>query len=122
MNDFANCPCAGINLDKLVQPSILMCLVHSKMHGYALVQEITASPMFRGEKPDSAGIYRFLKQMESRNIVEYTWDFAETGAPKKVYGLTDEGKRCLLQWITSIEHYNASLAEFLDKARKVAIE
>lgn len=35
-------PCCGKNLDKLIQPTILVLLAREELHGYALVRRITS--------------------------------------------------------------------------------
>ena len=109
MLDFDQCACAGINLDKLVQPTILLFLAEEDLHGYGLIQKLMESPMFKGEKPDPTGIYRFLKSMEERRLVVSSWDIAETGPPKKVYRITGEGEACLQRWISTLREYLASI-------------
>ncbi len=51
------CPCEGSTLDKLVQPAILTILSDGPLHGYGLAERLSQMPMFRGQKPDGAGIY-----------------------------------------------------------------
>jgi PadR family transcriptional regulator, regulatory protein PadR len=121
MSDFDHCACSGINLDKLVQPMILLSLAEQRLHGYGLIQKITESPMFRGEKPDPTGIYRFLKAMEERNLVVSAWDMPEAGPPKKTYTITPEGLACLERWLATLRDYLNSLQALVASAdRKLA--
>ncbi len=99
MLDFDQCACAGSNLDKLIQPTILIFLAEEELHGYGLVQKIMNSPMFKGAKPDPTGVYRFLKSMEVRNLVVSSWEFVESGPPRKTYKITTEGVACMEKWI-----------------------
>ena len=46
------------------------------MHGYIIVQQAAASPMFGGKKPDATGIYRALKRMEEGGLVSSVWDLS----------------------------------------------
>ncbi len=109
MSDFDQCACAGINLDKLVQPTILLFLAEQDLHGYGLIQKIMDSPMFKGEKPDPTGIYRFLRSMEDRKLVVSSWDMAESGPPKKIYTITGEGVGCLQRWTSTLRNYQTSI-------------
>ena len=109
MKDFDQCACSGINLDKFVQPLILLCLAEQDLHGYGLIQEIMNSPMFKGEKPDPTGVYRFLKSMEDRHLVVSSWDLAESGPPKKIYRITGDGFACLEHWISTLRDYLDSI-------------
>jgi PadR family transcriptional regulator PadR len=116
MIDLNQCPCAGINLDKLLQPSILLSLADEQLHGYGLIGRITDSPMLKGEKPDPTGVYRVLKTMEERGLVSSRWDLVESGKPKRIYKITDQGIDCLARWISSLNDYRASIDELLSHA------
>jgi len=119
MLDFDQCSCAGINLDKLVQPTILLFLAEQDLHGYGLIQKLMDSPMFKGEKPDPTGIYRFLKLMEDRRLVVSSWDFAESGPPKKIYKITGEGVACLQRWTSTLRDYLTSIETLVTVADRM---
>ncbi|MEN6493269.1 MAG: PadR family transcriptional regulator [Thermoguttaceae bacterium] len=116
--DLANCPCTGVTLDRLIQPAILTVLAEGPLHGYRLAERIAEMPTFSGQKPDVSGIYRFLKTMEQKGLVVSTWDVSESGPARKSYEITSEGKRCLQQWIKTLEAYRRGIAELLRGARK----
>ncbi len=113
MMDYTQCPCAGINLDKLLQPTILSSLTEGELHGYGLVNKITGSSMFRGDKPDPTGVYRLLKGMEDRGLVTSRWDFKESEKPKRVYRITPQGVECLQRWVASLKGYTAAIEDLL---------
>ena len=85
MPDFPDCPCSGGTLDKLIQPAILAVLSEGPSHGYRIAETIGEMPSFVGEKPDVSGIYRFLKNMESRGLVVSIWDAPGKGHAKRLY-------------------------------------
>jgi len=119
MTDFDQCPCAGTNLDKFLQPLILLFLAEHSLHGYALIQKMTSSPMLRGEKPDPTGVYRFLRAMEERRLVMSFWEIAESGPPKKTYKITDDGKACLAQWIDTLRDYLTSIEALVQAGDRI---
>ncbi len=112
-----NCPCMGATLDRLVQPAILVILAAGPLHGYRLTERIGALPGFAGNKPDVSGVYRFLKTMESRGLVEFSWDLAERGPARKAYQITAAGERCLRRWIKTLEAYREGIAVLLRTAQ-----
>ena len=118
MTDFDRCACSGINLDKFVQPMILLCLAEEDLHGYGLTQKIIDSPMFKGEKPDPTGVYRFLKSMEERNLVVSSWDLPASGPPKKIYRITSEGMACLERWVVTLRDYLKSLQALIASSER----
>ncbi len=122
MIDLDQCACAGINLDKLVQPTILLLLAEQDLHGYGLIQRIMDSPMFKGEKPDPTGVYRFLKSMEERNFVISSWDLPVSGPPKKIYRITAEGMACLERWLVTLRDYLKSLQTLIISSERTLKE
>ena len=118
---YQDCPCAGRNLDKLVQPAILTVLASEDVHGYVLVQRLAEMPMFRGQKPDATGVYRFLRQMEERELVTSTWDTSESGPAKRLYHLTATGRACLVRWVETLATYHTALGELLAVTRTVIV-
>lgn len=119
---YHDCPCAGRNLDKLVQPAILAVLASEDAHGYIIVQRLTEMPMFHGQKPDATGVYRYLRQMEERELVASKWDTSETGPAKRIYGITEEGRSCLARWMETLSTYHDALGELLEVTRKAIAE
>jgi PadR family transcriptional regulator, regulatory protein PadR len=113
-DDFDTCPCAGKNLDRLLQPAMLALLAREDQHGYLLVQHLAALPFFGGQKPDATGIYRYLRQMEERGLVTFTWDLSETGPAKRLYHLTEAGQACLVRWVESLTAHREAIDGLLN--------
>lgn len=119
MFDLDQCPCSGSNLDKFVQPMILLFLAEQDLHGYGLIQRMMNSPMCKGEKPDPTGVYRSLKAMEDRNLVISSWDLSESGPPKKIYKITHEGIICLQRWMITLRDYQDSIEALISTADSI---
>lgn len=118
-----DCPCQGKNLDKLLQPLILSILAQGgDMHGFAILKEIAKIPRFQDKAPDATGVYRYLKKMESSGLLTSEWeldDVDEAGKPKRVFSITEHGKRCLANWaiaLTDYEHYIHNLVEMINES------
>lgn len=75
-------------------------------------------PMFAGEKPDPAGVYRSLKSMEEQGILTSAWDLPDAGPAKRSYALTANGRECLRQWIGTLEQHREAIGALLKLARK----
>lgn len=112
------CPCEGSTLDKLVQPAILTILSDGPLHGYGLAERLSQMPMFRGQKPDGAGIYRFLKALEGRGLVASSWDTSQPGPARRAYEMTAAGESCLRNWLKTLEAYRDGVNFLVRAARK----
>jgi DNA-binding PadR family transcriptional regulator len=117
---FEECPCAGATLDKLVQPALLSVLAEGDLHGYRIAQRIADMAPFRGERPDASGLYRALRAMEARGLVEASWDVSRRGPAKRLYRLPAAGRECLSRWIDTLERHRDALGELLAAARRAA--
>ena len=120
--DLAACPCTGGTLDRLIQPAILAVLAQGPLHGYRLAERIGAMPGFAGHKPDVSGVYRFLKTMERKGLVVSSWDVSEAGPAKKCYRIAPAGRKCLGEWVKTLEKYRDGISALLDAARKATGE
>ena len=117
---FHQCPCVGATLDKLVQPAILAILTKESLHGYELVRQIGSIPHFLDEAPDISGVYRVLKTLEKRGMVTANWNISQSGRPKRLYTITDEGRQCLGHWAATLKNYHKTIGSLLKTAQKAA--
>ena len=62
------CACKGGNLDRFIQPIILLILTDGPDTGYGIFKRVGGFSMFREEKPDATGIYRYLRIMEKEGF------------------------------------------------------
>ena len=117
-----DCACKGKNLDKMLQPTILMLLYKNKQHGSAIIQEIADTVMFGGNSPDKAGVYRYLKKMEKANLIQVndTCGDAENKA-KRVYAITDHGRKCLTNWMVSLNDYSANIKKLSNEIKNTIV-
>ena len=114
------CPCQGETLDRLLQPTMLMLLSCRALSGYRLLQALSGTPMFRGERPDAAGVYRCLRSMSARGLVKGAWRLSRRGPAQRVYERTPAGARCLARWVGTLEKYRRDLAVLLSLVRKAS--
>lgn len=117
-DDLNDCPCAGRNLDRFIQPIVLATLSEGPLHGYRILQRLAAMPMFEAHKPDATGVYRFLKSMEDRDLVKSAWDLSESGPAKRMFDLTPGGRKCLTRWLGTVEQYHRQVADLLAFLRR----
>jgi DNA-binding PadR family transcriptional regulator len=115
---FSQCPCVGATLDKLVQPAILAVLTEEPLHGYELARKIGGIPHFLDEAPDMSGVYRMLKSLESRGMVTSNWNISQCGRPKRLFAITEEGRRCLEHWNATLKQYHKSVGSLLKTTQK----
>lgn len=107
--DFSACACSGVNLPKLVQPSILAALRQRPLHGYALAQRLASEGAHVGAPPDHSGIYRLLRSMEKRGLLTSRLAESESGPARREYALTERGTLCLEHWMKALSRYRETI-------------
>ncbi len=115
----AKCSCKGYNLDKLIQPNILILLAKQSLHGYSIIQELERKDLFSGEKADNTGIYRTLSKLEERGLIRFEWSLESTGPAKKVYHITDEGWDCLYNWGVTLKNYRNTIDSMIREIESI---
>jgi poly-beta-hydroxybutyrate-responsive repressor len=113
------CPCQGTTLAKLLQPAILTVLAEGELHGYRIVERLAQMPVLAGARPDSTGVYRFLRTMEGRGLLTASWDASNRGPAKRLYRLTKDGRKCLTVWVKTLMQYSRAIDDLLNMAHHV---
>ena len=98
--------------------AVLAVLEEGDRHGYALAQRITEL----GLSPVRGGaLYPVLGRLETEGAVEALWQAGEGGPGKKVYSITDLGRRRLIadreRWHAFSATMDALLAATLKEQR-----
>jgi len=102
-------PCTGATLDKLIQPAMLAILAKGPIHGYELARQVGEIPYFPNIPPDVSAIYYMLKVMESRGMVTSDWDDSQGGHRKRIFTITDTGRRALANWNMTLRNYHQTI-------------
>ena len=117
--EIKKCSCMGYNLDKLIQPVVLEILMHEKLYGYKILKKIEEKWKLGGDMPDSTGIYRTLSNMNKQEILTFEWETQETGPAKKVYSITEEGRKCYKSWIETLRSYHEYIGSIIEAGEKL---
>ena len=107
------CACKGGNLDRFIQPIILLILKEGPDTGYGIFKRVGTFSMFREEKPDATGIYRYLRIMEGRGLLESFECKEGDNKYKKKYRITEDGRVCLENWKKTLTVYAESILELV---------
>jgi PadR family transcriptional regulator, regulatory protein PadR len=81
---------------RFLEPALLALLRERQTHGYELIAEL---PELLGtDRVDVGNVYRALRGMEERGLVISEWSDDVPGPAKRMYEITDEGRRALDRW------------------------
>ncbi|MDY0350310.1 MAG: helix-turn-helix transcriptional regulator [Desulfobulbaceae bacterium] len=110
-----NIPGSG-RQERYIQASILLGLYTGPSYGYELINTIQKYGFIEGTAPPGM-IYRHLRQMEEDNLVRSEWETQESGAAKRIYTITEEGREVLELWVRFMENQAAKLLDFVHRYR-----
>ncbi|MFO7881493.1 MAG: PadR family transcriptional regulator [Kosmotogaceae bacterium] len=93
---------------------LLVLLNEKTSHGYSLMNRL---PYFGFEPKtiNTSTIYRTLRSMEKDNIVKSIWKESEQGPKKRVYKITQEGKKELESWMNFLKIRKNQIDKVLSK-------
>jgi poly-beta-hydroxybutyrate-responsive repressor len=90
-----------------------MLLRDHEAHGYELLEQLKQFG-FEQDPVDSSTIYRFLRNLEQRNLVTSRWDAGSAGPARRLYQITEQGQRHLAWWVDDLRETGRMLHGFLE--------
>ena len=78
-----------------VQFLLLLLLNEKPMHGYQLAEELQTRGYVREGRFKTGSLYTILNRMEHKGSLTSTHEESESGRPRRVYSITQEGKKYL---------------------------
>lgn len=106
---------------RFIEPRLLYLIKRGPSYGYQLTEEIGKLP-FPGPVPDSAAVYRMLREIEEDGLVTSRWEHGETGPSKRVYKITPAGEERLEAWVVAFRERVRMLEDFIAMCEKARDE
>ncbi len=110
----------------LLQAGILLLLSKEELHGYEIMSRLSELfPEFFcfNELSRMGEGYRFLRSLEFHGYINSRWEVDERGGPaKRIYSITESGKKLLEGMTNNIEKNLEFLKKFLEYARQKEVE
>jgi PadR family transcriptional regulator, regulatory protein PadR len=97
-------------LERFSEPAVLLVLRDSPGHGYELLEQLQT--LMPAERIDMGNLYRILRSLEREGLVDSTWDDEAPGPAKRVYVITQSGRRVLSQWVEAFAKIEQQIAAF----------
>jgi PadR family transcriptional regulator len=89
---------------------VLLVLRDSPGHGYELLEKLEA--LMPAERIDMGNLYRILRSLERDGLVDSTWDADAPGPAKRIYVITESGRRVLAQWVDAFTKIERQIEQF----------
>ncbi len=97
----------------MLRTALLALLAEGESHGYDLAPRLSEF----GLAPDMPALYRTLRSMDRSGDVRSEWTASSRGPARRVYRLTDEGKRRLERALDGVEEHRVSIERLLRHSR-----
>ena len=100
-----------------LEPFLMLLVAEGEAHGYALIarlNELGVSP----EGVDVGMAYRTLRELENDGLVHSEW-MAESGAPRREYRLTRDGRAALTEWTAVMCERGRLVKDFLAREARL---
>jgi PadR family transcriptional regulator PadR len=97
-----------------LEPFVLLLLAEGEPYGKALIDQLDQLCL----APDGVDVgmaYRTLREFEAEGFVVSRW-LTDEGAPRRIYRLTDAGRRELDDWIGVMHERRRLVEAFLERA------
>lgn len=107
-----NYDCSHGRMQKFIEPCLLLLLAQEPTYGYDLINKLDK---FGFDSPDPGTIYRYLRDLEDKEMVSSSWNTDSSGPAKRSYQVKPEGKEYLQAWVAQIEKNREILGHFLDE-------
>ncbi len=102
---------------RFIEPRLLYLIKKSPAYGYQLIEDMGALP-FPGPTPDSAAVYRMLRELEKAGLARSEWEHGEAGPSKRIYYLTPRGEERLVAWVGAFKERVRLLNGFISLCEK----
>ena len=102
---------------RFIEPRLLYLIRKNPSYGYQLTEDIGNLP-FPGPIPDSAAVYRMLRNLEKTGLVHSEWEHGEVGPSKRVYSITPQGEERLDVWVQALGARVKMLNHFISLCKK----
>jgi len=100
---------------------ILVILGKGELHGYEIMSKLNEvfPGLIKCKGPSHMGRgYKILRMLEMEGLITSKWEMSEGGPARRVYRLTEEGKKVKDEIIKSIEEDLEYIKKFIEFSKK----
>lgn len=101
------------NIDNFIKTCLLTLLNENDGYGYSLLEDLEGFEV-ETKSLNIGSLYRVLRKMESEKLVQTKWEQGQ-GPKRRVYTITDNGKKELSYMLTIITQKKKGLELILER-------
>jgi len=107
------CQGARHHMERFMEICLLLLLYQEASHGYTLAEQLDTFG-FSKKELNMGSLYRTLRKMEKDALVSSCWEEGRQGPKKRVYQITEAGKRNLGNWIEVLKKRRERISKLIN--------
>lgn len=108
------CTSKSHKMERFFKVCLLFLLYDEIGYGYGLVEQLEYFGFTQNDLNIST-LYRTLRTMEKENLVSSFWEEGTSGPRRRVYEITNYGRKDLEQWINILKIRNSMIEKLIQK-------
>lgn len=100
-----------------MEPCLLLLLTENATYGYDLIPQLKEFGF--GDNQDPGMVYRYLRRLEKRGMIESKWDTTGSGPARRMYSVTPYGDELLSAWTVIVQQNMTVLGQFLNRYQDI---
>lgn len=113
-NDSLFCYSKTHRMERFMEVCLLLLLHQETAHGYKLIEQLSYFG-FSEDQLNVGTLYKTLRKMEKEALVLSVWEEGGLGPKRRVYNITDSGKKELDSWIQILKARKARIERLIRK-------
>lgn len=101
-------------MERFLEVCLLLLLYDEGGYGYGLIEKLKYFG-FSQDELNVSTLYRTLRKMEKENLVSSLWEEGGQGPRRRVYEITESGRKNLDEWIKILEIRKARIEKLIMK-------
>ena len=108
---------AAIQKRLLIRPALLLLIDLGTIYGYDLIEKLEE---FGLKRSNSGAVYRILRSMEQRGLINSNWAAKDSGGPpRRLYSITEKGKKVLSQRINELRTVREQIDQIINYSKVI---
>lgn len=109
-------------MERFLEVCLLLLLYEEETgHGYGFIEQLSYFG-FPEEQLNLSTLYRTLRKMEKESSVVSFWEEGGQGPNRRVYNITENGKKELNNWIQVLKGRKARIEKLINRYESFKIE
>jgi DNA-binding PadR family transcriptional regulator len=108
------CTSKSHKMERFLEVCLLLLLYDQVGYGYGLIEQLEYFGFSKDEFNVST-LYRTLRKMEKEGLVLSFWEEGGPGPRRRVYEITEGGRKDLSQWIKILEMRKTRIEKLINK-------